>query len=155
MDSCGFQKGSTEDPSSVVKEAGSSASTNIEVLSFNHNQQSNNPPLDNAWVGLSVDADDREHDDRWRWLRILTLIKQHCRDSPKECGVRLFSDSGYTLHERTDFEILEGHKNEVWMQDAEYGDQRLRLNPSQKQIHKTNHHQQIKLVRLVKSTVLK
>ena len=48
-------------------------------------------------------------------------------DNPKECGaIRLFTDGGYTLHERTIFRIIEGHKNEVWMQDAEYGEQRLK-----------------------------
>ena len=36
----------------------------------------------------------------------------------KVWSIRLFSDGGYTLHERTDFEILEGYKNEVWMRNA-------------------------------------
>ena len=129
-----IQKGSTEDPSSVVKtEAGSSASTNIEVLSFNHNQPirfkiNNPPPGNNAWVGIyPVDADDREHDDRWRWLRDIDVDKATLPGQSKGMwSIRLFSDGGYTLHERTDFEILEGYKNEVWMQDAEYGDQRLK-----------------------------
>ena len=129
-----IQKGSTEDPSSVVKtEAGSSASTNIEVLSFNHNQPirfkvNNPPPGNNAWVGIyPVDADDRNHNDRWRWLRDIDVGNAKLPGQSKGMwSIRLFSDGGYTLHERTDFEILEGHKNEVWMQDAEYGDQRLR-----------------------------
>ena len=129
-----IQKGSTEDPSSVVKtEAGSSASTNIEVLSFNHNQPirfkiNNPPPGNNAWVGIyPVDADDREHDDRWRWLRDIDVDNATLRGQSKGMwSIRLFSDGGYTLHERTDFEIFEGYKNEVWMQDAEYGDQRLK-----------------------------
>ena len=67
----------TEDRSSVMvyQEAVDSASTNIEVLSFNHNQpirfRINNPPSGNdAWVGIyPFDAEDREHDDRWKWLR--------------------------------------------------------------------------------------
>ena len=129
-----IQKGSTEDPSSVViTEAGSSASTNIEVLSFNHNQPirfkiNNPPPGNNAWVGIyPVDADDRKHDDRWRWLRDIDVDNATLPGQSKGMwSIRLFSDGGYTLHERTDFEILEGYKNEVWMQDAEYGDQRLK-----------------------------
>ena len=129
-----IQKGSTEDSSSVVKtEAGSSASTNIEVLSFNHNQPirfkiNNPPPGNNAWVGIyPVDADDRIHDDRWRWLRDIDVDNATLPGQSKGMwSIRLFSDGGYTLHERTDFEILEGYKNEVWMQDAEYGDHRLK-----------------------------
>ena len=129
-----IQKGSTENSLSVViTEAGSSASTNIEVLSFNHNQPirfkiNNPPPGNNAWVGIyPVDADDREHDDRWRWLRDIDVDNATLPGQSKGMwSIRLFSDGGYTLHERTDFEILEGHKNEVWMQDAEYGDQRLK-----------------------------
>ena len=126
--------GSTEDPTPVVKtEAGSSTLTNIEVLSFNHNQPirfkiNNPPPGNNAWVGIyPVDADDRKHDDRWRWLRDIDVDNATLPGQSKGMwSIRLFSDGGYTLHERTDFEILEGYKNEVWMQDAEYGDQRLK-----------------------------
>ena len=129
-----IRMGATESPSSVVKtEAGSSASTNIEVLSFNHNQPirfkiNNPPPGNNAWVGIyPVDADDRIHDDRWRWLRDIDVDNATLPGQSKGMwSIRLFSDGGYTLHERTDFEILEGHKNEVWMQDAEYGEQRLK-----------------------------
>ena len=129
-----IQKGSTENSLSVViTEAGSSASTNIEVLSFNHNQPirfkiNNPPPGNNAWVGIyPVDADDRKHDDRWRWLRDIDVDNATLPGQSKGMwSIRLFSDGGYTLHERTDFEILEGYKNEVWMQDAEYGDQRLK-----------------------------
>ena len=72
-----IRMGSTGDPSSVVKtEAGSSASTNIEVyLSFNHRQpirfSITNAPLHNdAWVGLyEVNAEDRNHGDNWHYLR--------------------------------------------------------------------------------------
>ena len=129
-----IRTGSTEDPSSVViTESGSSTSTSIEVLSFNHNQPirfkiNNPPPGNNAWVGIyPVDADDRKHDDRWRWLRDIDVDNATLPgQSEGMWSIRLFSDGGYTLHERTDFEILEGYKNEVWMQDAEYGDQRLK-----------------------------
>ena len=82
----------TEDRSSVMvyQEAVDSASTNIEVLSFNHNQpirfRINNPPSGNdAWVGIyPFDAEDREHDDRWKWLRDIELTTLHCPDNPKE-----------------------------------------------------------------------
>ena len=74
-----------------------------------------------------VDADDRKHDDRWRWLRDIDVDNASLPGQTKGMwSIRLFSDGGYTLHGRTDFEILEGHKNEVWMQDAEYGEQRLK-----------------------------
>ena len=36
----------------------------------------------------------------------ISTITQHCQDNQKERDIRLFSDGGYTLHERTDFEIL-------------------------------------------------
>ena len=117
----------TEDRSSVMvyQEAVDSASTNIEVLSFNHNQpirfRINNPPSGNdAWVGIyPFDAEDREHDDRWRWLRDIEVDNATLPGQSKGMwSIRLFSDGGYTLHERTDFEILEGYKNEVWMRNA-------------------------------------
>ena len=117
----------TEDRSSVMvyQEAVDSASTNIEVLSFNHNQPirfriNNPPPGDNAWVGIyPVDAEDRQHDDRWQWLKDIDVENATLPGQPKgKWSIRLFSDGGYTLHERTDFEILEGYKNEVWMRNA-------------------------------------
>ena len=117
----------TEDRSSVMvyQEAVDSASTNIEVLSFNHNQpirfRINNPPSGNdAWVGIyPFDAEDREHDDRWKWLRDIEVDNATLPGQSKGMwSIRLFSDGGYTLHERTDFEILEGYKNEVWMRNA-------------------------------------
>ena len=117
----------TEDRSSVMvyQEAVDSASTNIEVLSFNHNQPirfriNNPPPGDDAWVGIyPIDAEDREHDDRWRWLRDIEVDNATLPGQSKGMwSIRLFSDGGYTLHERTDFEILEGYKNEVWMRNA-------------------------------------
>ena len=117
----------TENHSSVMvyQEAVDSASTNIEVLSFNHNQPirfriNNPPPGGNAWVGIyPVDAEDREHDDRWKWLRDIEVDNATLPGQSKGMwSIRLFSDGGYTLHERTDFEILEGYKNEVWMRNA-------------------------------------
>ena len=39
--------------------------------------------------------------------------------------IRLFSDGGYKLHERVNFEILEGYKNEVWMRNARIENSRI------------------------------
>ena len=116
----------TQGPASVGGTgATASALTSLEVLSFNHNQPirfriNNPPPGDNAWVGIyPVDAEDREHDDRWRWLKDIDVENATLPGQSKgKWSIRLFSDGGYTLHERTDFEILEGYKNEVWMRNA-------------------------------------
>ena len=57
-------------PVETYQEAVHNASTNIEVLSFNHNQPirfriKNPPPGNNVWVGIyPIDAGDGEHDDR-------------------------------------------------------------------------------------------
>ena len=118
--------------SMVRTEAEGNTPTSIEVLSFNHNQpirfKINNPPLGNsAWVGIyPVDAGDRDHEGRWRWLRDLEGDNATLPGQTKgQWSIRLFSDGGYTLHERTDFEILEGYKNEVWMQNARIEDSRV------------------------------
>ena len=117
---------STEGHSSVAGTgAEGSASTTLEVLSFNHNQpirfRINNPPHGNdAWVGIyPASADDRDHGGRWQWLRDIEISDATFPGQSKgKWSIRLFSDGGYTLHERTDFEILEGYKNEVWMRNA-------------------------------------
>jgi len=119
---------------SVVRtEAEGNTRTRIEVLSFNQNQpirfRINNPPPGNsAWVGAYPDdAGDREHDDRWRWLRDIDVDNATLPGQSKgKWSIRLFSDGGYTLHERTDFEILEGYKNEVWMKNARIEDSRIK-----------------------------
>ena len=117
---------STENRSSVMTtEAGDSAPTNIEVLSFNHNQpirfRINNPPHGNdTWVGIyPASADDRDHGDRWQWLRDIEVSNATFSGQAKgQWSIRVFSDGGYKLHNRVDFEILEGYKNEVWMRNA-------------------------------------
>jgi hypothetical protein len=129
-----IRMGSTEGPSSVAGTgAAGGASTNLEVLSFNHNQpirfKINNPPLGNSsWVGIyPVDAGDRDHEDRWHWLRDIEVDNATLPgQSIGQWSIRLFSDGGYTLHERTDFEILEGYKDEVWMQNARIEDSRIK-----------------------------
>ena len=114
-------------------EAEGNTRTYIEVLSFNHNQpirfRINNPPHDNsAWVGVyPANAKDRDHDDRWRLLRDIEVGNVTLPGQTKgQWSIRVFSDGGYTLHERVDFEILEGHKDEVWMQNARIEDSRMK-----------------------------
>ena len=130
----GIRMESTEDrtPVKTYQEAVHNASTNIEVLSFNHNQPirfriNNPPPGNNVWVGIyPIDAGDGEHDDRWQWLRDLDVDNATLPGQSKgKWSIRLFSDGGYTLHERTDFEILEGYKKEVWMRNARIQDSRI------------------------------
>ena len=130
-----MRRGLTEDRSSVMTDlkAVESALTNIEVLSFNHHQpirfKINNPPLDKqAWVGLyPSNADDRDHGDRWRRLKDIDVNDASLPGQAKGAwSIRVFSDNGYTLHERVDFELQEDDKPEVWMQDAEYKDERLK-----------------------------
>ena len=107
--------GSTED--SIVRGENRSrklalqrtSNTVVQSQSTNTLQKINNPPPgNNAWVGIyPVDADDREHDDRWRWLRDIDVDNATLPGQSKGMwSIRLFSDGGYTLHERTDFEIL-------------------------------------------------
>ena len=127
--------GSTEDRSSVMSygEALDGALTNIEVLSFNHHQPirfkiNNPPPGKQAWVGLyPSDAGDRDHGDRWRRLKDIDVNDASLPGQAKGAwSIRVFSDNGYTLQERIDFELQEDDKPEVWMQDAEYKDERLK-----------------------------
>ena len=109
------------------------ARTHLEVLSFNHHQpirfKINNPPHGKqAWVGLyPSDAGDRDHGDRWRWLKDIDVNDASLPGQAKGAwSIRVFSDNGYTLQERIDFELQEDDKPEVWMQDAEYKDERLK-----------------------------
>ena len=129
-----IRMGSTEEHSSVAGTgAAGGASTNLEVLSFNHNQpirfKINNPPLGNSsWVGIYPgDAGDRDHEGRWQWLRDIEVDNATLPGQTKgSWSIRVFSDGGYTLHERVDFEILEGYKDEVWMKNARIEDSRIK-----------------------------
>ena len=124
---------SMEGPASVAGTGGAgSASTNLEVLSFNHRQpvrfSITNPPNHNdAWVGLyPASADDRDHGDRWHYLRDIDVSNATLPGQEQGAwSLRLFSDGGYTLQERIDFEIRASTKEEVWMREAEFKDQRL------------------------------
>ena len=127
---------STEGHSSVAGTgAAGSASTSLEVLSFNHNQpirfRINNPPHGNdAWVGIyPASADDRDHGDRWKWLREIEVGNATLPGQAKgQWSIRVFSDGGYKLHERVDFEILEGYKDEVWVKNARIEESRVKGN---------------------------
>ena len=127
---------STEGHSSVAGTgAEGSASTPLEVLSFNHNQpirfRINNPPHGNdAWVGIyPASADDRDHGDRWKWLREIEVGNATLPGQAKgQWSIRVFSDGGYKLHERVDFEILEGYKDEVWVKNARIEESRVKGN---------------------------
>ena len=126
----------TEGHSSVAGTgAAGSASTSLEVLSFNHNQpirfRINNPPHGNdAWVGIyPASADDRDHGDRWKWLREIEVGNATLPGQAKgQWSIRVFSDGGYKLHERVDFEILAGYKDEVWVKNARIEDSRVKGN---------------------------
>ena len=125
---------STEGHSSVAGTgAAGSASTSLEVLSFNHNQpirfRINNPPQGNdAWVGIyPAAADDRDHGDRWQWLRDIDVSNATLPGQAMgQWSIRVFSDGGYKIHQRVDFEILEGYKDEVWMRNARIEDSRIK-----------------------------
>ena len=128
-----IRMGSTEGYSSVAGTGtADGASTGLEVLSFNHRQpvrfSITNPPGHNdAWVGLyPASADDRDHGDRWRYLRDIDV--SNATFPGQEQGpwsLRLFSDGGYTLHQRVDFELRPSSKEEIWMKEAEFDGQRL------------------------------
>ena len=109
------------------------AQTLLEVLSFNHRQPvrfsiTNPPQHNNAWVGLyPASADDRDHGNRWHYLRDIDVSSASLPGQEQGAwSLRLFSDGGYTLQERIDFEIRASTKEEVWMREAEFGDQRLK-----------------------------
>lgn len=109
-----------------------SASTHLEVLSFNHRQPvrfsiTNPPQHRDAWVGLyPASADDRDHGDRWHYLRDIDVSNATLPGQEQGAwSLRLFSDGGYTLHQRVDFELRADSKEEVWMREAEYDGQRL------------------------------
>jgi len=128
-----IRMGSTEGHSSVAGTgAAGGASTNLEVMSFNHRQPvrfsiTNPPGANDAWVGLyPTSADDRDHGDRWHYLRDIDV--SNATLPGQEHGpwsLRLFSDGGYNVQQRVDFEIRASTKKEVWMKEAEFGDQRL------------------------------
>ncbi len=119
-------------PSGAKTGASSNANPNLEVLSFNHRQpvrfSITNPPGHNdAWVGLyPANADDRNHGDRWHYLRDIDVSNATLPGQEQgRWSLRLFSDGGYSLQQRVDFELRADSKEEVWMKEAEFDGQRL------------------------------
>ena len=128
-----IRMGSTEGHSSVAGTGTEgSASTHLEVLSFNHRQPvrfciTNPPEHNDAWVGLyPANAGDQDHGDRWHYLRDIDVNNATLPGQEQGAwSLRLFSDGRYTLDHRVDFELRASSKEEVWMREAEFGDQRL------------------------------
>ena len=67
----------------------------------------NRPSSNDAWVGIyPVNAKDVEHGDRWGWLRDKHMDNASLPgQSEGRWSIRVFSDGGYTLHDRVDFDI--------------------------------------------------
>ena len=76
----------------------------------------NNPPISNdAWVGIyprsASDQDHGEHNKRWKWIRDIDVNNASIPAQPKgDWSIRVFSDGGYTLHERINFTVKEKHE---------------------------------------------
>ena len=76
----------------------------------------NNPPLHNdAWVGIyppnAIDQDHGAQNNRWKWLRDINV--NNASFSPRAAGprsIRVFSDGGYTLHARKNFDVVMAEK---------------------------------------------
>ena len=129
-----IRMGSKEENSFEVKlEGEENMQPRLEVLSFNHRQpirfSITNAPLHNdAWVGLyQVNTEDRNHGDNWHYLRDIDVSNASFPGQEKgSWSLRVFTDGGYNIEQRIDFQIIESDKMEVWMQDAEYGNLRLK-----------------------------
>tara|TARA_X000001036_G_scaffold29864_3_gene24643 strand:+ start:937 stop:2820 length:1884 start_codon:yes stop_codon:yes gene_type:complete len=68
----------------------------------------NRPSSNDAWVGIyPVNAKDVEHSDRWGWLRDKHMDNASLPGQTEgRWSIRVFSDGGYTLHDRVDFDIV-------------------------------------------------
>ena len=70
----------------------------------------NIPSSKDAWVGIfPPDSRDQDHGDqnkRWKWLREIDVNNvSFPKQSEGDWSIRVFSDGGYTLHERKDFTV--------------------------------------------------
>ena len=80
----------------------------------------NNPPIgDSAWVGIyPLNSDDKDHGEegeQWNWLsKINTNDVKFYEISAGHWSIRVFSDGGFTLDSRLDFEVL-GKKERWWI----------------------------------------
>jgi len=81
----------------------------------------NGPPNSrSAWVGIYPSgAEDQDHGDegeRWKWLRDIDVKRASFPEkSEGRWSMRVFSDGGFTLDERVDFDILP--EKERWWED--------------------------------------
>jgi hypothetical protein len=94
----------------------SAAEESIEILEATTNKgvcfRINNPPRSNdAWVGIyPTDAPDQDHggqNKRWKWIRDVDVNNASFLGAEWKgnWSIRIFSDAGFTLHERKDFII--------------------------------------------------
>ncbi len=81
----------------------------------------NDPPTSSsAWVGIypfgAGDEDHGEEGERWKWLRDVDVSDASFPARRKgSVSIRVFSDGGYDLHSREDFDIVPASKK--WWED--------------------------------------
>ena len=81
----------------------------------------NDPPRSSsAWVAIypfgASDEDHGEEGERWKWLRDMDLKRASFPEKSKgRWSIRVFSDGGFTLDGRVDFDILP--EKERWWED--------------------------------------
>ena len=94
---------------------GTPASESIEILEAVTKKpvrfKINNPPTNHdAWVGIYPpnwgDQDHGAQNQRWKWLRDIDVNDASFpMQMEEDWSIRVFSDGGYTLHERKDFAV--------------------------------------------------
>ena len=97
-----------------------SKAPSIEVLEATEGKpvrfRINDPPSSgSAWVGIypfgAEDEDHGEEGERWNWLRDIDASDASFPARRKgSVSIRVFSDGGYTLHSREDFDISPSSK---------------------------------------------
>ena len=76
----------------------------------------NAPPKGrDAWVGIyPASTGDQDHGDRWRWLRDIDVNNATLPgQSAGKWSIRVFSDGGYNLLTRLDFDIIETDEKSI------------------------------------------
>ena len=76
----------------------------------------NNPPKGgDAWVGIyPLSTGDQDHGDRWRWLRDIDVNNATLPgQSAGKWSIRVFSDGGYNLVGRLNFDIIETDEKSI------------------------------------------
>jgi hypothetical protein len=103
----------------------------------------NLPSSKDAWVGIyrpgASDQDHGEQNKRWKWLREIDVNNvSFPNKSEGDWSIRVFSDGGYTLHERKDFAVKP--KREIFSSDhntSQYSQKEI-LDPTQTIQNKIN-----------------